>query len=452
MGLVDPHSEQQLARVFLLFRHRRGSCEVRGGSANLWYAAAKALGFDIGTIRCPDQLLIRQVSVLCAVVKSLVPLSGRLRPPQHLPDIIFSNLAGIPLGPDLGEYWGAWLTPHLFFYNGTNDSVATVAGPETVVPPAPLRGWTSRSVHLNHGDTGGSTSGRGTFEVCYPPCRPWVEPLEGEPQGGTPLLCCVNDRVPARPFLGPCHSGVAGECVVREEGLVLNFGLFPASEPDAWVLLESSGSPSGYGLRTLSARELDDLWDVPILFMDSLSDPEVGELMAAICRSLPSKLLHSGANLLLTSCFRGGLGVMQGHKGSLLGPRPLLDTDLGLAPAAKCLQSTTADLDALAVEEYVAAEEVIKGDLQKTDNAAVPDHLWLRAFDLGYGESGHSAWHLRALGRTEGSVGFLDDPAPPRGWRGALPGLRLFALRYWRSRVTRGYVAWRRANVPLPAG
>ena len=33
-----------------------------------------------------------------------------------------------------------------------------------------------------------------------------------------------------------------------------------------------------------------------------------------------------------------------------------------------------------------------------------------------------------------------------------MPGLRLIALRYWRSRVTRGYVAWRRANVPLPAG
>ena len=49
-------------------------------------------------------------------------------------------------------------------------------------------------------------------------------------------------------------------------------------------------------------------------------------------------------------------------------------------------------------------------------------------------------------------MGFLGDPAPPRGWRGALPGLRLFALRYWHSRVTRGYVAWRRTNVPLPAG
>ena len=194
--------------------------------------------------------------------------------------------------------------------------------------------------------------------------------------------------------------------------------------------------------------------------------------MGAICRTPPSKLLHSGAGLLLTSCFRGGLvGVLQGQ-GCLPGPRPRSDSDLGLAPVAKRLRPSE-ECDALAAEaeeyvggdeviqcdalaaeaeEYVGGDEVIKGDSQKADDAAVPDHLWLRAFALGYGAAGHSARHLRALGCSEGAMGFLEDPAPPRGWRGALPGLRLFALRYWRSRVTRGYVAWHRANVPLPAG
>ena len=242
-------------------------------------------------------------------------------------------------------------------------------------------------------------------------------------------------------------------CVEREDGLVLDFGLFPASDLTARVLLESSGSPSGYGSRSLSARELGDLWDVPILFMDSLSDQEVGDLMGAICRTPPSKLLHSGADLLLTSCFRGGLvGGLQGQ-GCLPGPQPRSDSDLGLAPAAKRLRpSEECDTLAVEAEEYVGGDEVIKGDSQKADDAAVPDHLWLRAFVLGYGAAGHSARHLRALGRAEGAVGFLKDPTPPRGWQGALPGLCLFALRYWRSRVTRGYVAWRRANVPLPAG
>ena len=166
-----------------------------------------------------------------------------------------------------------------------------------------------------------------------------------------------------------------------------------------------------------------------------------------LCRSPPSKLLHTGADLLLTSCFRGGLGgsgVSQGHTEPLPGPHPLSDTDLGLAPAAKRLR--------LSDREAAVEEEVIKGDSQKADDASVPDHLWLRAFVLGYGEGGHAARHLRALKLSGGAVGCLNDPTPPRGWRDALPGLRLFALRYWRSRVTRGYVAWRRANVPLPAG
>ena len=201
----------------------------------------------LGTIRCPDPLLVRQVLTLCPGVKSLVPYPGWLSPPQHLPDIVFSDLGSIPLGPDSGDYWGAWLMPHLFFLDGTDDGVVAAAGPGARVSPAPPRGWTSRSVCLSHTDTGGSTSGRWVLAVWYPPGYPWVEPLTWEPRDGTPLLCCVNDRMAARPFLGMLRSGVAGKCVEREEGLVMDFGLFPASDLTARVLLESSGSPSGYG-------------------------------------------------------------------------------------------------------------------------------------------------------------------------------------------------------------
>ena len=68
-----------------------------------------------------------------------------------------------------------------------------------------------------------------------------MEPLTWEPRGGTPLLCCVNDREYARPFLEPRGSGAVGAGVVRTEGLVLDFGLFPASA--AQVIVESSSSP-----------------------------------------------------------------------------------------------------------------------------------------------------------------------------------------------------------------
>jgi hypothetical protein len=244
-----------------------------------------------------------------------------------------------------------------------------------------------------------------------------------------------------------------------------DFGLFPASDPGAQVLLESLASPSGYGSCSLSARELENLWDVPILFLDSLADEEVTGLMGVICRSPPTKLLHTGTDLLLTSVFWGGLEFRQGLEvrqgqeelgqgqegatvGNLPGPHPCSDADLGLSPVCKrhCPSET------LNMEELTTSAEVIKGDSQKADNAAVPDHLWLRAFVQGYGTRACAACHLEMLGWTEGTVGFLEGPELPTGWQGALPGLRLFALRYWCSRVTKGYIFGARPmyHSPLP--
>ena len=225
----------------------------------------------------------------------------------------------------------------------------------------------------------------------------------------------------------------------------MDFGLFPASEPAALVLVESSESLSGYGSRRLSARELGDLWDVPILLLDSLSDAEVTGLMEGICQSPPSKLLHTGADLLLTAGFRGGSdregrGLdREGRSGTscsedlalLPGPCPLTDNKLGLCPLPnEALSPETqgdADSDEMFsmemfsmenrkvfssgvgarpndVDEDIADDitthtsnrgdaagvrtqtqeepetpndKMIKGDHQKADNAAVPDHLWL---------------------------------------------------------------------------
>jgi hypothetical protein len=57
-----------------------------------------------------------------------------------------------------------------------------------------------------------------------------------------------------------------------------------------------------------------------------------------------------------------------------------------------------------------------------------------------------------ALTLPTGFVGALGASEPPAGWRGAIPGFRLFALRYWRARTTQGYITWRKANLPLPPG
>jgi hypothetical protein len=247
--------------------------------------------------------------------------------------------------------------------------------------------------------------------VWYPLGLPWVEPLTWEPWGGTQLLCYVNNRKYATPFLGQRRTGAAGERVVRVEGLVLDFGLFPASDPSAWVIVESSLSPLGYGLRRLMARELGVLWDVPILLIDSLSETDVGLLMAAICASPPSKLLHTGADLLLTAVFRGG-GVGRAREFLVPpGPGPLSDLELGLLSSMNKQQR----VEAPPQDKVSTVEAVIKGNLQKADNASVPDHLWLRAFVVGYGGVACKARHRDALTLPTGDVRLLGASEPPVG-------------------------------------
>ena len=244
--MADPHSDLLLARGFLPFRRPRGSCEVRGHSANLWCAAARALGFNVSSIWCPDPLFVGHIQGLGVQVKSLASLPRRLCRPHCLPDVVFLDVASIPLGPDSVEYWGMWMTPHLFYCLCSDNSVALggsvhhLLGNTGITPPP---GWAVRSVHLAHHETGGATSGRWKFTVWYPPHTRCVEPIAWTPRGGTPLLCCVNDQVWAAPYHGLRRSSIVGERVVREGGLVLDFGLFPASEPAAQVLVELSGSP-----------------------------------------------------------------------------------------------------------------------------------------------------------------------------------------------------------------
>lgn len=79
---------------------------------------------------------------------------------------------------------------------------------------------------------------------------------------------------------------------------VRDFGLFLAFDLERVALVKSSGSPSGYGSRRLTPGELGSLGDVPILFLDTLSTTAL--IMAEICKSPPSKLLHTRSDVLLT--------------------------------------------------------------------------------------------------------------------------------------------------------
>ena len=114
---------------------------------------------------------------------------------------------------------------------------------------------------------------------------------------------------------------------------------------------------------------------------------------------------------------------------ALPGPCPLTDYKLELCPLLEAsVPGPEVDykwaqgLDSL---RDSPKDTVIKGDHQKADDAAVPDHLWLLAFAMGYGDAAYPARHLEALNLPPTSqVGFLGKSKPPAGWRGALSGLR----------------------------
>ncbi len=223
--------------------------------------------------------------------------------------------------------------------------------------------------------------------------------------------------------------------VVREGGLVQDWGLFPASDVGAWVKVQCSSSPSGYGLQGLTWSELGGLWDLPISVMDAMPQGVAKTMLRAFCKTAPNKVLIAGADYLLTMLFRGGSKGVLGQAVSDLGPQPRDNLDIGLRVSSSSSPASSQML------------EVIKGDSQKLDNPVVPDHLWLLAFAVGYGYQACLTQHREALGCPMASPGSLEVTSPPAGWQTAMLGFCLFALRYWKRGEVWGYARWRRANV-----
>ena len=436
-GRVDHHSDQLLVRGFLKYRSLRGCCKIRGAGPNLWFAAAQALGFKIATVRFAHKPFVNLIRPFCGYPRVL---SARPRRFNSLPDVVLLDLGSLPWGPGSDKYWEGWRTTHVFFCSGEDTDVAKGRG--ALPPPECPLGWTSRTVALSHQEAGGATSSRWSVVAWYPPLMPFSEPLPVVPQSWFPLFSYIKDREHTTHHPSPPDGGAAVASVVRVDGLVQDWGLFPATDLTAKVLVQCPFSPSGYGYRSLTHAELGGLWDLPISVLDSLPERGAAETLHALFQTAPTKILFAGADFLLTASFRGGLGgLKQGLGGPTqgsVGPRPLLDSALGLVRAGPYQ-------DRLVFEPV----EVVKGDSQKADNASVPDQLWLHAFVGGYGDSVCLARHRSAMNLGSGVTGSLmEKGGPPSGWQASMPGFREFGLRFWRRQAVRGYYKWRRSNLP----
>jgi hypothetical protein len=91
---------------------------------------------------------------------------------------------------------------------------------------------------------------------------------------------------------------------------------------------------------------------------------------------------------------------------------------------------------------------VLKGERQKSDNAIVPNQLWLQVFAGGYADPERWARHHSALGSSGAAAERGHPENPPQNWRTSFEGFRTFGLHFWRRGLLRGYFKWRRTNLP----
>ena len=145
--------------------------------------------------------------------------------------------------------------------------------------------------------------------------------------------------------------------------------------------------------------------------LDTLPGQGAEAVLHPLFWSAPTKILFAGADFLLTSSFQGGLGGLKTGLTWAMGLRPLSNSALGLAPPSSHNQLPFQTV------------EVVKGDSQKADDAAVPDQLWLHAFLVGYEDPGCLARHRSALGLGGCSAGGMTvGRGPPPGWQATMSG------------------------------
>ena len=459
----DAHCDQPLLHGFRQYRSSRGQCEIRGAGPNLWFAVAPALGFKVGSFRFPHSAFLQLMESYCPQAANLNARACRY---NTLPAIIFLDALSLPCGANSEAYWASWRTPHVFFYqDGNSDWVGCTGNTRPCAP----KDWEERSLHLSHWEAGGGTSGLWAIVAWYPPGSQPCDQIPLGSQPWFPMQACVNDRTHAKwvsadnlePDIG-LKTEVIRLHVEGQADVLYQFGLFPAHNLRAEVLLAASASPSGMGVRSLTWQELGLLWDVPILCIDTLPQDQMENFLAAACTSAPAKVLFSGSDALLTTLFRGGskweTGGSKWETGETWPNKisPFSNDEIGLK-MSEAASEMFEEVKEEEVKEVVEGFEVVKGDGQKADGSSVPIRLWEQAFLRGYGQEGnkHLLRHQLALGISQDTQrsGFMGGLKPPEGWTTALGGFRTMGLLWWRRHVLRDFFEWRKANIAgVPSG
>ena len=402
---------------------------MRGSGPNLWPFVVRGLGFEVVTTVFDDAHFVEMVQQagFCQRARALSSTS-RSRDLTRGVDVVFLSFDVLP-GRSIVSYWDRWALPHVFY--------APLGWAER--PPV---GWTHRRQTFSHADLGGSTTARWILEVWYPPDAVPCEPETRPPQPHIPLASRLGDREGARACPPPPGFTTYPREVVREEGGpgVLSWGLFPHNTPEVDIVCACQFSPSGFGRRRATVRELADLWDLSILVSEAVgSRADFGSMVASCCRTPPGKFLQYGADLLLTGGFRGGRAkednevIMENKEVKSRGAEDVTTEEVR-EDSREVMGDNREPTPVIAVPlasriDLLPPPTVGRQEGQKADNAEVPTHIWDFFFKESFADQ---------FGRP-----------PPAGWETALDGFRRLAIRFWRRRLLSSYREWRTKHYPL---
>lgn len=277
--------------------HSLGDCEIVCRSLSLWGFVAETFGFRVSAIH---NLPARLVPVMQSLFPgALVSLPGQRRRRPGSVRAVFGDFASVPSGDK--PYWISSRCTHFF----------SISPSDMVAPPTP--DWILLRHSFQHWELGGCTDGVFEIGVLARACdlTGVLAPLPRLELPWNPFDTVLGARefctpVPNAPLLSSerrpvVHWRAGGHAAVG------SWGLFPSGSSSERVLVPSPFSPSGWGLRILSARELATLHDVPILVQDRFEQLGKTRDLTAFFAAVPAKVLSNGLDLLISNYFRGVL-------------------------------------------------------------------------------------------------------------------------------------------------
>ena len=356
------------------------------------------------------------------------------------------------------EHWERRRIPHVFTLGLTDENTPVPAGWDLVVQD------------FKHSDLGGSTVGSYRLgvlvpmEVFHPHAS--IPPLPRQPWAS--IATVINDVEFAAPPTSELLTAFLGaDPIPRDKTPVISIGnvldsrgLAPSQDmTNVQVVVGCVFNPSKIGVRPLTLFELGALQDVPILLLDHLrlrGGLEGRALLKLFIQEHPSKVLFLGSDYLLSAYVRGGGATASAGAGA--GPLASLKTAGRTAVTTRGMEDEAEDTF---VKREVERMENERTEWNKDDDSPIHFHIW----DEMFLRSWKNSCKERVIGddwiRPTDQVDILPCKDPRDGkfsdtqlkmkmslprWRWALMKLRAGALRYWRRKMTRDFIAYLQNN------